>query len=47
MYERCAILKGALTVESEAGEGAILCLEVPLEVPFEIPLEVSPGGGDG
>ncbi|MDR2053462.1 MAG: sensor histidine kinase [Treponema sp.] len=42
MYERCAILKGALTVESEAGEGAILCLEVPLEAPPEIP----PGGGD-
>jgi signal transduction histidine kinase len=32
MFERCAILKGVLVIESEAGEGTIVCLEVPLEV---------------
>jgi signal transduction histidine kinase len=33
MYERCAILAGSLTVESEENEGTIVCLEAPLEVP--------------
>jgi signal transduction histidine kinase len=32
MYERCAILKGSLAIESEKGEGTIVCLEAPLEV---------------
>ncbi|MDR0401979.1 MAG: hypothetical protein LBH35_00150 [Treponema sp.] len=31
MYERYAILKGSLTVESEQGEGTIICLEAPLK----------------
>jgi signal transduction histidine kinase len=32
MYERCAILAGSLTFESEENEGTIVCLEVPLDV---------------
>jgi signal transduction histidine kinase len=31
MFERCAILNGALVIESEAGEGTIVYLEAPLE----------------
>jgi signal transduction histidine kinase len=31
MYERCAILKGSLTIESEKDEGTIVCLEAPLK----------------
>jgi signal transduction histidine kinase len=33
MYERCAILGGVLTIESEAGEGTTVCLEAPLPPP--------------
>ncbi|MDR1390049.1 MAG: sensor histidine kinase [Treponema sp.] len=35
MYERCAILRGSLVIESEKGEGTIICLEAPLEINME------------
>ena len=32
MKERAAILGGRLTIESEIGEGALLCLEIPVDI---------------
>jgi signal transduction histidine kinase len=50
MFERCAILNGTLVIESQAGEGTMVCLEAPLTPPSEqyyYQPEISAGGSDG
>jgi signal transduction histidine kinase len=45
MFERCAILNGTLVIESQAGEGTMVCLEAPLtppSVPYDRQPEISP-----